>query len=167
MSSRLDRNHRSRIGPAVLVTLVIALTTSTAAAGPAGAAAAATTCTAGAPPVTYLGQSYCPGTAIGVQNTAYGVGRRIVLTGVTVSSITGTKATFSSITATSCPPNRICGATVVVTETKITASVSGLAPRPTVGSFGDLYGITSSGTLTATGFLTRDGTGGCTDPDFC
>jgi hypothetical protein len=56
---------------------------------------------------------------------------------------------------------------VTITVTTISVSLAGLAVRPAVGSYGDIYGITGKGTLTATGFVVRDGSSVCTNPDFC
>ena len=168
MSNELGARRYSRTVVAVLAIMAIVVATPTAFTTSASATIPAQpTCATGVTPVLYQGQSYCPGTAVGVKNTAYGIGRRILLAGVSVSGIRGTTATVSSTTVTSCPPNKYCGATVTITVTTISVSLAGLAVRPPVGSYGDLYGITGAGTLAASGFVDRDGGGVCTNPDFC
>lgn len=168
MSNELGARRWSRTFVAVLATIAIAVAAPTAFTSSASATIPAQpTCAAGATPVLYQGQSYCPGTALGVKNTMYGTGKRILLAGVSVTGIRGTTATVSSTTVTPCPPNKYCGATVTITVTSISVSLSGLAVRPTVGSYGDLYGITGVKTLTASAFVVKDGGGMCTNTDFC
>ena len=67
----------------------------------------------------------------------------------------------------SVPLAKYCGAIVTVTVTTISVSLIGLTARPAVGWYGDLYGITGAGTLTATGFVVRDSSGVCTNPALC
>lgn len=166
MSIELVRNRWIRKTLAVLAGLIIAITASITLAGPAGGAAPTKpTCAAGATPVLYREQWYCPGTAIGVMNTAYGSGRRILLAGVSVTAISGANATVSSTTVTPCPPGKYCGA--IVTVTTVTVSLSGLITRPVVGDFGDFYGVTGAAKLNANWFVKQSGGGGCTNPDFC
>lgn len=171
MSNELGRNRCGRTVVAILAAIALALATPITLAGPTAAAEPVQpACTAGATPVLYQGQWYCPGTALGVQNTAYGTGKRILLTGVSVTAISGTNATVSSITITSsCPPTEYCGATVTVIETRITVSLSRIAPadRPAVGAYGDFYGVTGTGRLTAIWFAKQDSGGACTNPAFC
>ena len=170
MSKNPDSRRWTRTVTVILATIAIAMAAPTAFAATAGAAAPAKpTCTTGATPVLYQQQWYCPATATGVKNTIYGTGKRVLLTGVSVTAIRGTTATVSSttVTTTPCPPDKYCGAIVTITVTTISVSVAGLAVRPVVGSYGDLYGITGAGALTATGFVARDATGVCTNPAFC
>ena len=166
MSNQLARQRWSRTMLAVIGSTAIAIAIAVGFGSPAGATAPAQPgCSAGVTPVSYQGQSYCPGTAIGVKNTSYGTGKRIVLTGVSVTRIQGTRATVASTITTACPPNKYCGA--LVTTTTITVSLAGLSAWPAVGSYGDLYGITSTGSLTVTGFVDRSSSGTCTNSDYC
>ena len=115
------------------------------------------TCTDGTAPVLFNGQWYCTGYVIGVKTGAYGTGARLVLRSVTVVQVVGTTVTVEG--GPSClPTSTYCGATTPTVTTYFT----GLPTIPASGDIIDLYGITGTNTLSATGYIL---TGHC-DPDF-
>jgi hypothetical protein len=113
---------------------------------PLSTSASAATCTA----VSYNGQSYCPATISGVKATAYGLGARVVLQGVSVTAKTATTVTVEGLEATPCPAGSFCGATM--TQQRLTVAWRG-GSRPGVGSVIDLYATTTSGSLRPVGYL--------------
>ena len=75
----------------------------------AGASAASTTAAACAfPTVRFNGAAYCPASIVGVRNTVYGIGTRVVLKGVTVTAVTP-NVTVAVWTSPPCPPGNFCG----------------------------------------------------------
>jgi hypothetical protein len=157
--TELSPNRWTRAVMGILTAVAIAATP-TAFAAPAGAAAAASpSCAVGAA-LALGGQSYCPGSTIGVRQTAYGVGKRVVLPGVTVLALRGTTVTVQG--GPLCAPGRFCGAIL----TSVDVSGSRLTALPRAGTVIDLYGITTTGSLSATAVIDR-GQSSCIDPDFC
>jgi hypothetical protein len=92
-----------------------------------------TTCSDGASPVAYSGHWYCPGYVIGIKNTAYGIGTRIVVSGY-VTQVVGTSVTVEG--GPSCLPgtSTYCGATIP----NATTSFGGL---PTLPRYGDVITV--------------------------
>lgn len=75
--------------------------------------------------------------------------------------VTGTAATVEG--GPSClTPTTFCGATIPSVRVWMTA----LSSRPARGDIIDVYGITGTNALTATGYVVN-GTSSCSDPDFC
>jgi hypothetical protein len=114
-------------------------------------------CADGSAPVLFAGQSYCTGYVIGVKRGTYGIGKRVVLRSVTVVGRTGATVTVEG--GPSClPPATICGATIP----SVTASFAGQSMVPAYGDVIDLFGITGSSSMSATGYIFRSH---C-NPDF-
>ena len=146
--ARVSSIPRRRPVIALLTAAVLALS---ATLTPAAAAAAppAPECTGGSA-VLFQEQWYCPGGSAGINRTAYGIGARIVLTDVTVTGIAGTTATVSRCAT----PGYGCGASIG--DSSAAVSLAGISGRPTRGDILDVYGVTATGSLVATGY-TRKG----------
>lgn len=104
------------------------------------------TCASGAAPVSYQGTSYCPGYIFGVRRTLYGVSTRIVLRGVVVELVSGTRVRVSG--GPSCLPTEWCGQTIP----SLTVTFPARSAVPAYGDMLSLYGITTTGGLTPVGF---------------
>ena len=95
---------------------------------------------------THGGTTYCIGYIFGVRRTLYGVGTALALQSVAVTSVNGTVVGLSG--GPSCLPEEWCG------QTLPTASVTfpDGGPVPSYGDVINLYGITSTGSITTTEF---------------
>lgn len=113
-----------------------------------------TSCGCGAAPISYAGASYCPGYIFGIRRTLYGVGTRIVLRGVVVGSVAGTRVQVSG--GPSCLPDEWCGQSIP----SLTVVFPTAAAVPRYGDVISLHGTTTAGGLMPAGF---EATGYC-DP---
>jgi hypothetical protein len=113
-------------------------------------------CASGAAPVEYGGSSYCPGYVFAVLRTLYGVDTHIVLRGVVVESVTGSRVRVAG--GPSCLPTEWCGQTIP----SMTVTFQAGAVLPAYADVISLYGTTITGGLTPDGFET---TGHC-DPSW-
>ena len=102
------------------------------------------------PTVRFNGASYCPATIVGVRNTVYGLGTRVVLKGVTVTAVTTTTVTVAVWTSPPCPPGKYCGQ--VLTLENLTVPWTGTS-RPAYGDVLDLFGPTITASITPVGYL--------------
>ncbi len=128
--------------------------TTTATTG-AGLRAATPTPTPGPSPtgcgaVLYQSRWYCQATISKVKATAYGVGKRVVLTGASVTARTSTSVTLAMLEYPVCPPDTWCGSSITVE--RMTMPWSG-SNRPAARTVVDLYAITTSGSLTPVGYI--------------
>jgi hypothetical protein len=104
---------------------------------------------------------YCPGVIIGLKKNTYGMGTRIVLRGVNVTSVVGTTVIIEG--GPSClqdptKPPVFCGQTVP----NVTVSFAGSRTVPHYGDVITLYGVTNGFSLTPTGYVVT----GLNDPSF-
>jgi hypothetical protein len=131
---------------------LVALAPPTASATPAPVMSpAATTAPACAfPTVRFAGADYCPGTIAGVRGSSYGTGTRIVLRGVTVTTVTTGTVTVAAWVARPCPPGMFCGAGMTLDS--LTVSWRGTS-RPAYGDVLDLFGRTVTSSLTPVGYV--------------
>lgn len=102
------------------------------------------------PTVKFNGTSYCPGTIVGIRNTAYGIGTRVVLNGVTVTTITTSTVTVAAWTSPPCPPGKYCGA--ILTLESLIVPWSGTS-RPAYGDVLSLFLTTTSASGKPVGYL--------------
>lgn len=130
----------------LLIAAVLAMMT--AVAPSAHAAAPPAPACPGGPAMLFEEQWYCPGSTSGVDRTAYGTGARIVLTDVTVVAVSATTARVSRCWT----PGYFCGASL---DSGAAVSLSGLAGRPDRGDILDVFGVTATGSLVATGYVTK------------
>jgi hypothetical protein len=137
---------------ALLLTLLAALVVTSPASN-----AVTPTCT----PTSFNGQLYCPGTISGVTRTAYGVGSRVVLPGVSVTARTTNTVTVQAWESTPCPAGYFCGASMTLRTLTVTWKGN---QRPAVSSAIDIYGSTTNASLTPSGYVTS--TTGCYI-DYC
>ncbi|HEX8509661.1 MAG TPA: hypothetical protein VF635_09230 [Propionibacteriaceae bacterium] len=112
--------------------------------------ASTTTASCAFPTVRFNGATYCPATIVGVRNTVYGTGTRVVLKGVTVSKVTTTTVTVAVWTSPPCPPGKFCGG--LMTLESLTMSWTGTS-RPAYGDVLDLFGRTITSTITPVGYI--------------
>ena len=118
-------------------------------------------CSDGATAVLFGGLSYCPGYIIGVKQTSYGVGARIVFNGL-ATSVDGSTATIEG--GPSCLPAPSTGPVYcAATVPSIAVSFAGLSTSPRAGDLLRVYGISGVSSMTPTGHFV---TGFCA-PDFC
>ncbi len=99
---------------------------------------------------TFNDRLYCPGTIWGVKSTIYGVGAPVVLRQVAVAAKTTSTVTVQAGEFVPCPPGHFCGSTMTLST--LTLSWRGKG-RPTVGKSIDLYGITTTASLTPAGYV--------------
>ena len=84
----------------------------------------------------------------------------VVLQNVAVLGVSGKTATVSG--GPSClTPGTYCGATIP----SVTISLAGVSGRPATGNIVDVYGVTGTKTMSATGYVVT-GNSSC-DPVFC
>jgi hypothetical protein len=104
------------------------------------------------PTVTFNGAAYCPATIVGVRNTVYGLGSRVVLKGVTVTkAVPGSSTvTVAAWTSPPCPPGKFCGQ--LLTLESLIVPWTGTS-RPVPGDVLDLFGKTITGTITPVGYV--------------
>jgi len=121
-----------------------ATATPTASASPT--AAPSPTC----PGLSFQGQWYCNAAISGVSTNAYGTGKRVVLRGVSVTSTTTTTVVVAGLESTPCPPGYFCGA--ILSGVSLNVAWSGTS-RPAQGQVINLFGVTSTGTLTPAGYV--------------
>jgi hypothetical protein len=126
----------------LLLTMLGALTVT----APASVGATTTSCTG----TIFNGQNYCPATISGVKNTSYGIGARVVLRGVSVTSKTTTTVTVEALESTPCPAGYFCGAALA--SRSLTVAWNG-SSQPRVGSVIDLYGTTTNASLKPVGYV--------------
>ena len=98
----------------------------------------------------FNGQWYCSATIAGVKAASYGSGKRVVLKSVTVTARSSSSVTVGAWVSQPCPPDKFCGATLTL-ET-LTVSWTGTA-RPAHGDVINLFGTTTSQSLTPTGYV--------------
>jgi hypothetical protein len=143
---------------AIAIACVVAVMASVATSAPAthphalrieGAAFSSTTCTG----LTFNGQLYCTASISGVKSTAYGVGQRVVLQGVSVTAKTRTTVMVAALESSPCPPGQFCGATL----TTQTLTLSWSKGQPTLGTVVNVFGTTVSGNLTPVGYQPAPG----------
>jgi len=103
-------------------------------------------CASEAASVEFGGSSYCPGYVFAVRRTLYAVDTRIVLRGVAVVSVSGSRVQVAG--GPSCLPTEWCGQTIP----SITVTFPAGAALPAYGDVVSLYGITTIGGLTPVGF---------------
>jgi len=96
-------------------------------------------------PVPFGDAAYCPGYLNLVQRTWYGTGQHIVLT-VVVTGVSGSQARVHG--SFYCPDGRYCGA--LLASGTITFSPGGAVPA--YGNIIKVFGVTTQGALTPTGF---------------
>jgi hypothetical protein len=99
---------------------------------------------------TFNGRLYCPGTIWGVKSTTYGVGAPLVLHQVAVAAKTTNTVTVQAGEFVPCPPGHICGASMTLSTLTVPWSGKG---RPTVGKSIDVYGTTTTASLTPSGYV--------------
>ena len=93
---------------------------------------------------------YCKASVSAVKATAYGTGKRVMLTGVSVTARTTSTVTVAGLEWPVCPPGKFCGASATVVS--LTVPWSGTV-RPAVRTVVDLYGVTAAGTVTPVGYI--------------
>lgn len=120
----------------------------TPSASPSSAATTAVACAY--PTVSFNGAAYCPATIVGVRNTIYGIGTRVVLKGVTVTAVTTSTVTVAAWTSPPCPPGNFCGATLTLQS--LTVSWTGTS-RPRYGDVLNLFGRTITASITPVGYI--------------
>ena len=156
--SRFRRAVLTAFAGVVITTCVcLGATWATAAPQPSGSrpVVAATTAAPAPSPtgcyaVLYKSLWYCRASISVVSSTAYRTGKRVVLTGVSVTSHTTSTVTVSGLEWPPCPPGMFCGASATVVS--LTVRWSGSA-RPADRTVVDLYGVTTTGNLTPVGYV--------------
>lgn len=105
------------------------------------------------PTTSFNGAAYCPATIATVRGTMYGIGTRVVLKGVTVTTVgqsTPSTVTVAAWALPPCSPGNFCGQTLTLQS--LTVTWSGTS-RPEPGDVLDLFGSTIAASITPVGYI--------------
>ena len=102
------------------------------------------------PTVMFNGASYCPASIAGVRATTYPAGTRVVLKGITVTTVTSSTVTVAAWVSQPCPQGKLCGASLTLES--LTVTWRGTS-RPAYGDVINLFGTTITASITPVGYI--------------